>query len=269
MSMTWYDAIVEVLRQSGSAMHYTEITDEILDRELVDTVGATPTNTVNAQITSDLRAKEDDSPFIRVRRGEYMLRGHQEAEDPLISDFDDTPDPEDTTESDASGEESGIVQAFGMYWQRERVRWTSNPSLLGQQRRGADVVDFGGQRGVYLLHDRRSIVYVGRNIKGSLGKRLYDHTKDRLNGRWDRFSWFGISGVTDQGELTRETNLDYDRGALIATLEALLIESLEPPQNRQRGEGFKAVEYLQAEDPGIKNQRLAVLLDEIKGQFLD
>lgn len=264
MSMTWHEAIVEVLRQSGSAMHYTEITDEILNQELVDTVGATPTNTVNARVTDDLRANGDDSQFVRVRRGEYMLREHHEEEDSTVAS-----DSEDEADSDASGEESGIIQAFGMYWQRGRVRWTSDPSLLGQQKQGADVVDFGDQRGVYMLHDRRSIVYVGRSIKRPLSRRLYEHTKDRLNGRWDRFSWFGILGVTEQGELTGEVNLNYDRSALIATLEALLVESLEPPQNRQRGEGFRAVEYLQAEDPEMKNQRLASLLDEIKGQFLE
>jgi hypothetical protein len=31
-------------------------------------------------------------------------------------------------------------------------------------------------------------------------------------------------------------------------MEALLIEGLEPPQNRRRGDDFRAVEYLQAED---------------------
>jgi hypothetical protein len=32
---------------------------------------------------------------------------------------------------------------------------------------------------------------------------------------------------------------------MISTLEALLIKSLEPPQNRKRGDGFSAVEYIQ------------------------
>lgn len=263
--MTWHDAIVRVLRQSGSAMHYTEITDAILEQGLVDTVGATPANTVNARITTDLSTNGEESDFVRVRPGEYMLRELQMGES---SHAVDRAEPNATaSESDASGEESGIIQAFGMYWQRGRVRWKHNPKILGQQQEGADVVDFGGQRGVYLLHDRRSTVYVGRSIKRPMGQRLYEHTKDRLNGRWDRFSWFGIRGVTGEGKLTDRVNLNFDRAALVATLEALLVEALEPPQNRQRGDGFRAVEYLQAEDPHLRNQKLAALMDEIRANF--
>jgi hypothetical protein len=34
--------------------------------------------------------------------------------------------------------------------------------------------------------------YVGRVTDQLLGRRLYQHTVDRLNGRWNRFSWFGV-----------------------------------------------------------------------------
>ncbi len=38
---------------------------------------------------------------------------------------------------------------------------------------------------------------------------------------------------------------------LIATLEALLIEGLEPPQNRRQGDGFNAVEFIQVPDETV------------------
>ncbi|MFQ6608184.1 MAG: hypothetical protein ACE5EE_06555 [Fidelibacterota bacterium] len=38
-------------------------------------------------------------------------------------------------------------------------------------------------------------------------------------------------------------------------MEALLIEGLEPPQNRRRGDDFSAVEYLQAEDTDLKDKQ--------------
>jgi hypothetical protein len=47
---------------------------------------------------------------------------------------------------------------------------------------------------------------------------------DRLNGRWDRFSWFGILKVTPEGKLQAldlTTTLTTD--TLIATMEALLL----------------------------------------------
>jgi hypothetical protein len=257
--MTWHEAVVEVLRQNQAAMHYADIADAIVENGLIETVGATPKNTVNAQLSTDLQQNGEDSTFVRVRRGEYMLREH----------YDGTPTPPESSESseDASGEESGIVQAFGMYWQRENVLWSTSPSLLGLQNQDADVVDFCDQRGVYLLHDRRSVVYIGRSTKRPLGRRLYEHTTDRLNGRWDRFSWFGIRGVTDNGDLTEDVEMNYDEGALIATLEALLLEALEPPQNRRRGEGFRAVEYLQAQDPTLKNTEILSVLDRMRSQL--
>lgn len=41
---------------------------------------------------------------------------------------------------------------------------------------------------------------------------------------------------------------------LITTMEAVLIEGLEPRQNRKRGDDFQAVEFLQVEDPQLQQQ---------------
>ena len=87
---------------------------------------------------------------------------------------------------------------------------------------------------IYILYDHHTVVYVGRAIERPLGKRLYEHTVDRLGSRWNRFSWFGFLDVTQKGNL-RETPFNSSLAALVATLEALLIEALEPPQNRKRG----------------------------------
>ncbi|MCD2451494.1 hypothetical protein GO003_013950 [Methylicorpusculum oleiharenae] len=43
--------------------------------------------------------------------------------------------------------------------------------------------------------------------------------------------------------------------ALVATLESLLIEALEPPQNRKRGDDF-AIEYIQGIDPELKEREI-------------
>jgi hypothetical protein len=51
---------------------------------------------------------------------------------------------------------------------------------------------------------------------------------------------------------------------LITTMEALLIEGLEPPQNRKRGDDFKAVEFLQVEDPEIHKSRIVQLMEDLK-----
>jgi hypothetical protein len=50
---------------------------------------------------------------------------------------------------------------------------------------------------------------------------------------------------------------------VIETLEALLIESLEPPLNRKRGDNFSGAEYLQVLDPDIENRRMKQAFDEL------
>ena len=51
------------------------------------------------------------------------------------------------------------------------------------------------------------------------------------------------------------------------TLETLLIESLEPPQNRQRGDGFSAVEYIQDVDPELREREIQNTLRALEQQM--
>lgn len=140
-----------------------------------------------------------------------------------------------------------------MYWDREKVLW-ERPKLLGCQQIGSTQVDFASQFGVYMLHDRREVLYVGRTTDQSFGTRIKEHTINRLNGRWDRFSWFGVYPVREDGSLDTSAQPNYSLTNLITTMEALLIEGLEPRQNRKRGDGFQAIEYLQVEDPEIRKR---------------
>ena len=43
---------------------------------------------------------------------------------------------------------------------------------------------------------------------------------------------------------------------IIPAMEAVLIEGLEPRQNRKRGDDLSAVEYIQKEDPEIQKKRV-------------
>ena len=255
-NLPWRQAIVEVLKSAGSAMHYTDIAKEIVHRGLRDSVGITPAATVNANISNSIKEEGSTSPFVRVAVGEYMLR--ELAQKGLVGG-ESLPLSDDVVEA----ESTAIVHAFGMFWLRELVLWNGSPALLGRQQIGADPVDMSRQKGVYLLYDNRDVVYVGRAIDQPLGRRLYQHTLDRLRGRWDRFSWFGVLKVTDAG-LSDETVFTCEMSALIATMEAVLIESLEPPQNRKRGDAFSAVEFLQAEDPQIEKDAMMRLLRDME-----
>ncbi len=122
------------------------------------------------------------------------------------------------------------------------------------------------QRGIYLLYDGREVVYVGRSTDRSLGTRLYEHTYDRLRTRWNRFSWFGLCPVEEDGSLARPAG-GQSAEQFIAAMEALLIEALEPAQNRRRGDGFTAVEFIQADDPELHKAQLKAAIAQLQSKL--
>ena len=240
-NMTWINAIKKVLGEAEGAMHYTEIAEKIVADGLRSNVGATPSATVSANLARSL-AEGDKSPFQKIGRGEYILR------EKLMADSA-TDKSHEKTEEDIHD----VISSFGMFWRRDAVDWNTNPKILGMQQLGAEPVDFYSQLGIYLLYDGREVIYVGRTTDRPLGKRLYEHTLDRLATRWDRFSWFGILPVTEKGELGKVPDR-YISKKIIPALEAILIEALEPRQNRKRGDDISSVEYLQKEDPEIERR---------------
>ncbi len=249
-------------------MHYTEIADEIIERQLRINIGTTPANTVNAQISISLRDDGVNSPFDRTAKGYYRLKSQQLR--PTLPSFNGEPQPSaevPVSPSEEAKEATGLINALGMHWSREKVLWTySNPKLLGRQTVGSEPVNFGDQRGVYLLYDRSLVIYVGRAIDQGIGTRLRQHTVDRLSSRWDHFSWFGVLPVDANGVL-QQGGEHYNRALLIATMEALLIESVEPPQNRRRGDDFRAVEFLQAEYPEIELAKMKALMHQMQAKL--
>ncbi len=81
-----------------------------------------------------------------------------------------------------------------------------------------------------------------------------------MSARWDRFSWFGLLPVSDSGQIGSLPEV-YGAAKLIPALEAILIEALEPRQNRKRGDDLAAVEYLQKVDPEIEKKKVKATLN--------
>jgi hypothetical protein len=251
----WKEAIVKVLEKSAQPMHYTDITQAIATDGLKTKVGATPASSVYTAIFLSLKNEGEHSPFLKVSRGVYTLNSAKGTRHSKI---------QLKLEEKEEADETGFINAFGMYWQRDKVLWKTTPKILGQQQSGSQPVDFCQQKGVYLLLDGSKVVYVGRTTDQALGLRLKQHTTDRLNGRWNRFSWFGVFAVSDNGSLSASPPETFNIDNLIVTMEAILIEGLEPPQNRKRGDDFSAVEFTQVEDPEIQKNRAYELIERLK-----
>ena len=243
--LTWRKAIEKVLTEAPGAVHYNDLTDRIIEDGLRTSLGATPAATVSAYLTTALKKEGSECPWQKIGKGLYIWKKKAGITQPAAQ----TVSPEEDTDE----EQYDVISSFGMFWRREAIEWTSNPKILGMQQIGAEPVDFSKQTGIYLLYDAREIIYVGRASDRPLGKRLYEHTLDRLSSRWDRFSWFGVLPVSADGKLgvLQGTFLS---SKLLPALEAILVEALEPRQNRKRGDDLAAVEYIQKDDPEIKKK---------------
>jgi len=260
-NMPWPQAILKVLSEAKGPLHYSEIAQLVLDEDLRQQTGATPAATVAAQLSTTLR--ED---VVRVDRGVYCLRTPSsvspEESRPELPDSHETTSP---AAREASEENNGFLNAFGMFWRRDEVDWSKHgQTLLGVQLKAAQPVNFADQVGVYILYSGEKVVYVGRITEPRLGPRLWEHTRDRLTGRWDRFSWFGVRAAEDDGTLGPLPGESFAIDMLVSTMEALLIEGLEPPQNRRRGDGFNATEFIQRTDTDLGLRRAAQFLLNFK-----
>src|SRR5437870_6804266 len=109
----WKEAIEKVLTKHGDPMHYTDITQAIVQEGLKKKVGATPATAVAATISLSLQNDGDKSPFLKISRGIYALRP---AKGTAIAK---------TAALAEEGAETGFINAFGMYWQRDKVLWTA------------------------------------------------------------------------------------------------------------------------------------------------
>ena len=259
--LKWKEAIEKVLNEEKKQLHYTEIAELIAERGYRKSLGATPQDTVSANLTTDINTNKEKSIFAKVDRGYYILRKFlNDADNNTIDDSE----PQIINNKIVTKENHKIVNAFGIYWNRNLVHWKSIPDLLGIQQVGATVVNFKDQIGIYLLHDGRETVYVGQAIEQPLGKRLKDHTTDRLAERWDRFSWFGFFPVTEDASLNLNAKFkEFTIQNLGDILEAILIESIEPRQNRKQGNSFTGIEYLQQEAPEIKKKLKEQIIREL------
>ena len=72
--MTFTDAAQEVLTQEGRPLHYKEITELAIEKNLLSHVGKSPEVTMGARLAATLKKGGDDNPLIRVKPGVFALR---------------------------------------------------------------------------------------------------------------------------------------------------------------------------------------------------
>src|SRR4029077_17715083 len=72
--MTFTDAAAEVLRLVGKPLHYKEITDIAIEKNLLSHVGKSPDVTMGSRLAATLKKDSPENPLVRVKPGVFALR---------------------------------------------------------------------------------------------------------------------------------------------------------------------------------------------------
>lgn len=139
-----------------------------------------------------------------------------------------------------------IVRAFGLYWSITGVDWDTK-QMLGVDDEDQPQIETNAwaQSGIYCLYDGYMCVYVGKAENNNIGDRLNDHRSNRLAGRWDAFSWFGVHRVNRDGTLQAFNTRLTERADIIKSLEAFAQIAFDPRLNRRHERPPEAVEFIQ------------------------
>jgi hypothetical protein len=150
-----------------------------------------------------------------------------------------------------------LVRSIGLFWREDHVFWGAgnNPGALYGVPFNAttdEPINFRGQIGIYALYADYDLVYVGQAGVGNqtLFSRIKQHRKNDLAERWNRFSWFGVLRVLNNGNLANRTDaLHPELSDVLNHIEAILIHAAEPPMNGQGGRfGDNVTRYKQVRD---------------------
>jgi hypothetical protein len=72
--MTFTEAAAEVLRIAGKPLHYKEITELAIEKNLLSHVGKSPEVTMGARLAALLKKEDKENPIVRVKPGVFGLR---------------------------------------------------------------------------------------------------------------------------------------------------------------------------------------------------
>ena len=77
--MTFTEAAAQVLRLVGKPLHYKEITDVAIEKNLLSHVGKSPEVTMGARLAALVKKGDKENPLVRVKPGVFALREWDDA----------------------------------------------------------------------------------------------------------------------------------------------------------------------------------------------
>jgi hypothetical protein len=104
--MTFIEAAAEVLRQAGKPLHYKEITELAIAKNLLSHVGKTPEVTMSHRLTSAIKKNDKEIPIVKVKPGVFALREWDEKKGKKGTPSQ--PPEQEAEESAPANEEPGV-----------------------------------------------------------------------------------------------------------------------------------------------------------------
>jgi len=163
-----------------------------------------------------------------------------------------------------------LIRSYGEYWSRDAVAWDRKEMAGTRQHYKKNIknkkakvkaCDAWYQHGIYALYSDFKLVYVGmaKSTDNGIGSRLFAHHKfARMGRRWDSFSWFGIKGYGENGEMQPyDGRSAVSEATIIRTLELVAILIADPPLKRSQGR-FQGAERILQTPNSKKETRVSI-----------
>lgn len=250
MSIALRKSIASVLAASSQPQDLGQIAYGLIAaRGDFSKIGAVPLRSIYSCLEEAIRDKGERCPFLKTHPGVYMLRRNAKPDHLL--------EASKTISTGPKFHEGpfGIISCFGVSWHRNKIKWTPAPEILGYQFQASAPINFGQQIGFYALHWKNGETgYVGSAIEKPIGTCLYEHTQTYLSALWDRFSFFGILPVADNGAFDRLPG-NFDAADTLASLATILVGLVSPHGNKGHLDWFSPLGFSQWESPddGLEN----------------
>ena len=106
--MTFTEAAAEVLRMAGKPLHYKEITELAIEKNLLSHVGKSPEVTMGARLAALLKKEDKTNPIVRVKPGVFALAEWASKGKKKRSAAGDAEGANDADEADQNGEGTDV-----------------------------------------------------------------------------------------------------------------------------------------------------------------
>jgi hypothetical protein len=233
--------INDVISKAEEPLDCEQIAVELAERGHIGNFGVIPRKLICSVIEDAIAKEGDQCPIVRTEPGVYVARKLASPEDLRAAS---------SLPSEDVFNSKGIITCYGPGWLRDVCDWNPTPlDFIGCQYRQSPKIDFSNQVGVYALSSKppgkeECLVYTGVTFDRTIGECLHGHTQDRLSGRWNQFSFYGLLPINEDGTFGSLPH-DCTMADTMASLQSILVEVATPPANRRSFDYFSTLEFIQ------------------------